>query len=265
MSRAVTAACLPPRPFAAATVRHHEPASCVSSGACRYSIETLAVLKLANPCYCAASIAPRPIAPNPKDAQKDSGPEAPGDPAAVHRWRVHMPMPLLVMAVGGKVVLVEVVADPNALELSEQALEAAAEVQKQTSAPEALMRQVFAQLLERSMGRGGPRGDTGDAAASPPVDDAAPTGMEGSNGTAAERAQAAAGEGRDGSGDEDGSRDGGAGEAGGGAAGGCESSGADLLSVPWTQRVMVRPPHLPLEPHLCPRRLRASRDQGACR
>lgn len=179
-----------------------------------------------------------------------------------------MPMPLLVMAVGGKVVLVEVVADPEALELSERVVEAAAEVRKQTQAPEALMRQVFAQLLEQSADRAVlPNGNVattastsaaavGGAAAVPPHADVAGRGPASEAGAALDRAHGAVDAGEDG------------GDAGGavasaevlvaadesrvdgdeetGAAGRRESSGAGgPATVQWTQRIMVRTPAVP--------------------
>lgn len=212
------------------------------------------MLKLASPCFCVASIAPRPIAPNPKDAPKAQGTDSPCDTEAAQCWRVNLPMPLLVMAVGGKVVLVEVVADPAALELSERAVEAAAEVRKQTRDPDALMRQVFAQLLEQAPGLTGLQdardgaaatasssaAATGGAAAASPRADAAARGSTSEAAAALDRAHGA-GDATDGGGDAaatDEARDNSSGEAPGRR----DSSGAGgPAATQWTQRVMVRP------------------------
>ena len=200
---------------------------------CRYQIETLAVLKLSSPCFGIASICPRPLPPNKKDRTGGQERGSPGKGKSPPKWQAHSgsgdsgpllpPMPLTVMAVGGKVLLVEVVADPESLELSEEAVEAAAavELHAQTSAPEAIMRQVFAQLLERPLGRG----------AAARGDDAAPNERPGGDASSAQRRQTTA-------------EDAGAHEEAGGedgpADGGGAGSGQVSEDTQWTQRVMVR-------------------------
>eukprot|EP00892_Ulva_mutabilis_P012481 jgi/Ulvmu1/9605/UM054_0035.1 len=201
----------------------------------RYQIETLAVLKLSNPCFGVASIAPRPVMPKVRDTHTATPKKgSPIDPCGAWSLRrhsagdaapVHAPMPLTVMAVGGKVLLVEVVADHDSLELAEEVVEAAAEVHAQASAPEAIMRQVFAQLLERPPGCGeGTAPTEGTVAGAAAAGEAERRGSSEGEAGGAEDAAGAAGEERRSASD----------------GGGWPAGRAGPEDTLWTQRVMVR-------------------------